>query len=68
MGFAGLIADRTAGLAGRLAGCLAFAAAAFLHGFLKILRVQRLYMLHRFLLMNYILERHYRVIIAHRIG
>ena len=37
--FAALISDCTTGLAGRLAGCLAFAAAALFHCVLKILGI-----------------------------
>ena len=44
--FAGLVADRAAGLACGLAGCLAFAAAALLHALLKRSGVQSLDVLH----------------------
>ena len=41
-----LVGDGARGLAGRLAGGLALAAAAFYRGFLQILMINRLNMLH----------------------
>ena len=44
--FAGLIAYGAAGLAGRLAGCLALSAASVYHALLIISGIKSLYMLH----------------------
>ncbi len=44
--FAGLIAYCTAGLAGRLAGCLTLSAASVYHALLIISGIKSLYMLH----------------------